>query len=344
MKNTYSKENIHSFGGINFADKIIDKASIYKSIDNILGNRGLRAGYPYSNLFRSYMLMVLCGGECAEDITEHLRSELGQVQNFDVCSADTLLRMQKELSTEKETFMSDAGISHDFNINIPMNSLMVKLLLKTKQLSPKQDGYIFDYDNQFIPTGKYDSKRSYKKSDGYFPGIASIGNIPVYIENRNGNSHVKYKQDETLKRAFALLKENGVKVKHSRMDCGSFDKKVIPVVEANSEYFYIRAQRCASLYERLKNVTQWETAEIGFKEYQIASIGYAPFGAGKTYRYVISREKNKDGQGNLYTGDDFTYRAIMTNNREMTDLEVIEFYNNRGDSERLFDEMNNDFL
>ena len=28
----------------------------------------------------------------------------------------------------------------------------------------------------------------------------------------------------------------------------------------------------------------------------------------------------------------------------MTDKEVVEFYNDRGDSERLFDEMNNDFL
>jgi len=34
----------------------------------------------------------------------------------------------------------------------------------------------------------------------------------------------------------------------------------------------------------------------------------------------------------------------MTNNRELSDLEIIEFYNKRGDSERLFDEMNNDFL
>ncbi|MDP2887466.1 MAG: transposase [Bacteroidota bacterium] len=71
---------------------------------------------------------------------------------------------------------------------------------------------------------------------------------------------------------------------------------------------------------------------------------YAPFGWDKTYRYVITREKKGDKQGDLFTGDDFTYRAIMTNNREMTDLEVVEFYNDRGDSERLFDEMNNDFL
>jgi len=86
-----------------------------------------------------------------------------------------------------------------------MNRLMVKLLTQTGQLSSAHEGYVFDYDNQFIPTEKYDSKRSYKKADGYFPGIASIGNFPVYIENRNGNSNVKYKQDETLKRAYALL-------------------------------------------------------------------------------------------------------------------------------------------
>ena len=344
MKITYSSENINSFGGINFADCIINNAGVYGIIDQTLGSRGSKSSFSYSDLIRSYLLMVLCGGECAEDITEHLRKELGQVKKFKVSSADTLLRMQKELATEKETFLSKSNIEHDFNINTGMNQLMVKLLVKTEQLSGGNNGYIFDYDNQFIPTGKYDSKRSYKKADGYFPGIASIGNLPVYIENRNGNSHVKYKQDETLKRAYHILSENDIKVKHSRMDCGSFDKKVIPVVEANSECFYIRAQRCASLYNMVRETTGWQTVSIGFKEYQIASINYAPFGWDKTYRYVITREKKDDAQGDLFTGDNFTYRAIMTNNREMTALEVVEFYNDRGESERLFDEMNNDFL
>ena len=344
MKITYSKENINSFGGVNFADRIIDNTGIYGVIDQTLGNRGSKAIFSYSGLIRSYLLMVLCGGECAEDITVHLRKELDQVKGFGVCSADTLLRMQKELATEKETFLSKSNIEHDFNINTDMNQLMVSLLVKTKQLLSGNNDYIFDYDNQFIPTGKYDSKRSYKKSDGYFPGIASIGNFPIYIENRNGNSHVKYKQDETLKRAYRILGENGIKIKHSRMDCGSFDKKVVPVVEANSDFFYIRAQRCASLYDIVRETTNWQTVNIGFKEYPVASIEYAPFGWNKTYRYVITREKKADTQGDLFTGDNFVYRAIMTNNREMSDVEVVEFYNDRGESERLFDEMNNDFL
>jgi hypothetical protein len=253
------------------------------------------------------------------------------------------LRMQKELSTPKQTYTSCTGIEHDFNVNTKLNELMVKLLIVSKQLNPKTNDYIFDYDNQFIPTDKYDSKRSYKKADGYFPGIATIGNHPVYIENRNGNSNVKYKQDETLKHAYSILTKFGIKPKYSRMDCGSFDKTVIPLVEDNSEYFFIRAQRCASLYNKIKEVDQWQDVEIGFKKYQVASIEYSPFGWSKTYRYVISREKKQDSQSDLFTGDDFKYRAIMTNQTDMSDLELILFYNARGESERVFDEMNNDF-
>lgn len=344
MKITYSKEKINSFGGINFADHIITNTSAIDIIDQTLGKRGSLANYSYSDLIRSYLFLVLCGGDCAEDITENLRAELQQVKGFEVCSADTLLRMQKELSTEKQTFVSATGTNHEFNINMDMNKLMVRLLVEMGQLVPQKEGYIFDYDNQFIPTEKYDSKRSYKKADGYFPGIASIGNFPVYIENRNGNSNVKYKQEETLTRAYGLLEEFGVKATYSRMDCGSFDKEVVPVVEANSKYFFIRAQRCENLYEKIKEIIHWETVEIGFKQYQVASIEYAPFGWNKAYRYVISREKRSDGQGDLFTGDNFKYRAIMTNNMEMTDIEVVLFYNARGESERLFDEMNNDFL
>jgi len=345
MKITYSKENINAFGGINFADYIINNAGVYSTIRKHLTDRGLLATYSYVDLIRSYLLLVLCGGECAEDINTHLRKELEQVKGFSVCSADTLLRMQKELSTPKETSISKTNIEHDYNINMNLNRLLVKLLIKTKQLVPdSKEGYIFEYDNQFIPTDKYDSKRSYKKADGYFPGIASISNFPVYVENRNGNSHVKYKQDETLERAYQIMNEFGIKIKHSRMDCGSFDKKVIPVVEANSEFFYIRAMRCDRLYNMIQDIDNWKSVNIGFKEYQIASIDYKPWGWDKTYRYVITKEKKEDAQGDLFTGDNFIYRAIMTNNKEMSDIEVVEFYNDRGESERLFDEMNNDFL
>jgi len=252
------------------------------------------------------------------------------------------LRVQKGLATEKEIFTTDKGICHEFNVNERMNHLMVKQLVHCNQLLPNME-YTFDYDNQFIPNDKYDSKRSYKHADGYFPGIASINNMPVYFENRNGNSNVKFKQEDTLTRAYKLLKEFSIPVKRSRMDCGSFSKEIVKVVEAHSELFYIRAMRCDDLFSKIQQVKNWETVEIGFKQYEVASIQYSPFGEDKDYRYVISREKNTDGQCNLFSGDRYVYRAIMTNDNEKTDLEVVLFYNDRGQSERLFDEMNNDF-
>ena len=65
------------------------------------------------------------------------------------------------------------------------------------------------------------------------------------------------------------------------MDCGSFSKKIVDVVAANSERFYIRAQRCASLFDVILQIKNWEEVEIGHKAYETSSIEYAPFGQEK---------------------------------------------------------------
>ena len=343
MKITYSKENINPFGGIYFADEIISNSGVYKTIQEHLGSRSSQAQYGYADVIRALLLSSLSGGDCAEDLTQHLRPYLSKLEDFTVPSADTVLRSQKELATEKQVYTSQSGVDHECNINMAMNRLLIRLLCDLQQLRPDKTDYTFDYDNQFIPTDKYDARYSYKKQEGYFPGIASIDNMPVYIENRNGNSNVKFKQEDTLSRAYGLLEEFGISVKRSRMDCGSFSEKIISVVEANSELFYIRAQRCNDLYERIQEIDNWELVEIDNMMYEVASIEYAPFGGKKSYRYVISRKPHPHGQGDLFTGDAFVYRAILTNDREKSNREVIVFYNARGASERLFDQMNNDF-
>ena len=42
-----------------------------------------------------------------------------------------------------------------------------------------------------MATEKYDARSTYKKSEGYQPGVVSIGKNIVYIEDRNGNSPAK---------------------------------------------------------------------------------------------------------------------------------------------------------
>ncbi len=342
VKVTYSKENIGSFGGLNFISKEFDNLEIDKLVEQHLGSRPSQSTYSYSDVIKNNWMIFLSGGDCAEDIEEHLKSNLEQIPNLNVCSADTIGRVQKNLAQPKVVHVSKAGVEHHFSYHDNLNKLNLDLLLKTKSLQSNQY-YDFDFDHQFIPCEKYDSKKSYKMKRGYFPGVSTIGQHIVHIENRNGNSNVKYKQAETLKEAYALLASKEIKIDRSRMDCGSFSKEIISVVEQNSKRFYIRAQRCAELSQKVRAVKEWTTVQIGLLNVEVCSIDYKPFGEEKEYRYVVSRQRNKTGQIDIEFQDNFIYRAIITDDRQTDDQAIIHYYNQRGSAEKIFDEMNNDF-
>jgi hypothetical protein len=310
-------------------------------IDTELGSRGAMA-YSYSEIIRNYINIFFAGGDCAEDIQQHLGAFLKQIPGNNVPSADTLLRGLKELAEKNITVTSTQDKKYEFNINKKLNVLNLKLLFITNQLKAGEK-YDFDYDNQIIVHDKYDAKPTYKKTTGYFPGVATIGDKIVYIENRDGNANVKTGQADTLSRAYQLLEDHNIKIYRSRMDAGSYSKDIIDMVSKHSEKFYIRANKCDTLYQRIKEVINWKTVEINCKIYGVASLEFTQFYKEKGYRLVIMREKGDSQQLDLFTGDNFKYRCILTNDWESTEKEVIEYYNQRGASEKTFDIQNNDF-
>jgi len=335
--------NVSPFAGISFINNLFNSCGLSSLIDSELGIRGRLAGYQYSEIFRNLSNIFLAGGSHIEDINdEHLKKHLAAIPGNNIPSPDTLLRGLKELSVDNTNYVSDSGIIYNFNINTRLNRLNIKMLMLTNQLK-KGEYYDFDYDNQILANEKYDAKRTYKKNKGYFPGIATIGNKIVYIENRDGNANVKFKQAMTLSNAYELLAEQDVKVNCSRMDAGSYAKEIIDVVAKNSKKFYIRANKSGNLFERIKQITDWQTVEINYMEYQVASIPFTQFFEDRNYRLVIMRQAGKTNQINAFTEDNYTYRSILTNDHESTEKEVIEFYNQRGGSEKTFDIMNNDF-
>lgn len=100
------------------------------------------------------------------------------------CSADTILRAIKELTTDNITYSSpDSGKSYDFNTADTMNELLVKSLIATGELCQEQ-GYDLDFDHQFIEAEKYNAKRIYKKFTGCSPGVARS---PIFRGLRAGN-------------------------------------------------------------------------------------------------------------------------------------------------------------
>ena len=199
-------EKITAFGGIFF---VLDKFdSILSSvIDSHLGLRSTLTGYQYSEIIRAIFSVFCCGGDCMEDLNLYLKDVLTERPPTRVPSADTVLRGIEELATENISYTAEkTGNVYDFNTAEKLNQLLIKLLLATGQLT-EGGAYDVDFDHQFLEADKYDSKRTYKGFDGYSPGVFTIGGLIVYLENRDGNCNVRFKQAETHRRFFEMMRE-----------------------------------------------------------------------------------------------------------------------------------------
>ena len=269
-KVSIKSEKITAFGGIFHVRELFSRF-VAPIIDKVLGIRCTSFGYQYSEIVGSLASVYFCGGDCVEDVTSHLMSHLSLHPTLRTCSSDTILRAISELAVGNTTYTSDTGRSYDFNTATMLNSLLAKALLSTGQLVAGES-YDLDFDHQFIETEKYDAKMTYKKFTGYSPGVAVIGELIVGIENRDGNANVRFHQQDTLERIFSNLELNGIHIRRARMDCGSCSREIVETIERHSEHFYIRANRCASLYDSLLALRGWKKEEINGIEYELNSI------------------------------------------------------------------------
>lgn len=125
------------------------------------------------------------------------------------------------------------------------------------------------------------------------------------------------------------------------VDCGSCSEAMVEMVEKHSRHFYIRANRCVSLYDDIFALRGWKTEYINGHEFEICSI-IAEKWVGKAYRLVIQRQRSINKELDLWEGE-YTYRCILTNDYTSTDRDIVEYYNKRGGAERVLDDMNNGF-
>ncbi len=333
-------EKITPFGGIFSIMEQFDTL-LSNVIDSTLGKRCQSFGYSYIEILRSLMCVFFCGGSCIEDVSTHLMRHLSSHPKIRTCSADTILRAIKELTTSNITYTSSvSGKSYDFNTADKMNELLVRSLISTGELHKKQM-YDLDFDHQFIETEKYDAKPTYKKFTGYSPGVAVIVGHIVGIENRDGNANVRFHQQDTLERIFTRLENNGILINRARMDCGSCSEEIVDTVKAHCRHFYIRANRCSAFYGDMFILRGWRTEEINGIDCELNSIVVEKW-KGKTYRPVIQRQRRTDNVKEIWEGE-YIYRCILTNDFDSDVREIVEFYNLRGGKERIFDDMNNGF-
>ena len=79
-----------------------------------------------------------CGRSSAEDIGTNLKEEFSQIENLQLCSPDTLLRVQKSLAFDKEIDFGKSGSVNDLCKHAIFNELNLDMLLQSKTLRPNR--------------------------------------------------------------------------------------------------------------------------------------------------------------------------------------------------------------
>ncbi len=345
--------NLNPFGGLNFVMEELDRQKIGALLNQELPAIGKQSQYSWRDLFYSYWSVFYCGGDCAEDLSDNFKSSLSLVPYFSVPSPDRVLNRMKQIANPSVKFKPNrAKFNHEFALEPKLNNLNLKLL---KRLFPKdfERELTLDYDNTICYTGKEDALRTYKHETGYQPGVGFIGSKVVYVENRNGNSPAHVLQEDTLKRMFELLLENNISISKFRGDSASYNWRTIQTIDKYTSTFYVRARMSHTVESTISKIKKWESVgDPGQNIYRGETI-FTPFSRAardsnesadlKPYRLIVTKEKRKDGQLNLFTSEAFLYSLILTNDFEKSTDDVVFFYNNRGAIEREYEVLKYDF-
>lgn len=319
------------------------RTGLGKLVDGRLNVRCANYGYQYSDIMLALFCVYLCGGDHIEDITTILNKYLSTAPNARIPSSDTIARGLKELRALSIAYTSKTGSIYAHDPALKLNSLLLDMTLLVGLL--KRGQYIdVDFDNEFIPTEKSDALYSYKKKRGYFPGVMASGPLIIGLENRQGNSNVKFEQVEELSRMLDNIESHGLYVRMFRADCGSFIKELVEELFLRTDTFYLRASSCADRRQMYEQCTEWRPTVVNGQEMDVTSFEFTDFLSDWHLRLVVQRTKMDAEQGEQFLpGMEYMYRAILTNDHDSTEEQVIDKYNQRGSSEKNFDVQNNDF-
>lgn len=304
-------------------------------INQSLGERVKQSTYSYSDIILYWVYSNICGAERLED-TVFLKSHLDSIPDLENPSPDRISGILRSLATPKFTHTAKSGAKHEWSINMTLNNLMLTIAKKLDVISSTT----LDYDNVIIETEKQDSAWTYKKTKGYQPGVAFIGQTPVYIEGRNGNSPAAHDMAGTLDRCLRLLQSKNIPIKYFRSDSAAYQYEIVKLMDDNDIEFFIRADTNKRLKEQAVLITNWERVSFGKSFYEVGEMEYQPFqnkyiDEPTTYRAIVKRVTTHEGK--------VFYYSILTSNWKMSKTDALHFYNQRGAMERNFDDLKNNF-
>lgn len=342
----YNDNFINSFGGGDAIIDILHQHGIMQFFDEKLGPRSPRAEYTYAEGIISSFISKCRGHKRTEDfyltqddLKRHPRFEKGM-------SPDTFLYLCKEQSLQSRYFPNPSAekntdkrrkpyLDHEVNIIDIYNELLIDTSLKLKLINPEVE-HILDFDTTELQTKIKGSRRHFKLNGktAYSPATAMIDRIPVYLENRNGNTPARFKLAETLQNILDLLNRKGIKIGTIRIDAAGYNEEAFKVAAKNSLKLIVRAPYPGVKREK-KYISIWRETLIKGKK-QI--VGSTTCHLEKTELRIVVKKVEKPIIDE--DGEEIKYWGLITNDFDSTEEEIIETYELRGDSENLYRGLN----
>jgi hypothetical protein len=202
------------------------------------------------------------------------------------------------------------------------------------------------YGKQMGGRKSYNPKNKGKKS--YQPMLTFIAETREYVwgELRNGDRPTGKQVGDHLRNVCAALPP-GVKQIYGRADSGFYCREAVEAYEEFDAWFVICARKTARLVEELSQA-EWKPSKKTDAGWE-CEFRYQPDGWSKPWRFVALRyekageevETEETEQYQLFEASQYKYRVFVTNMTDPVSF-VTWFYNQRGGSENLIKEANND--
>lgn len=280
------------YGGLVPVLKKVKEHGIPQLINSHLGKKVKQSRYSHADIFINWIIVALCNGRSINHI-DKVRDKLPFMKRLRVASHDTIGRGMKRLAGEVKIVKT---ISRDkkhkkrimeVDDNITLNEMLVKI---TKRMGAIKKGpkYTLDFDATFIPTMCRGAVRKYKPNGkldytkiGFSPMVCMIGDLPVYISNRNGDAGSRFQIYECLENCLNILDQEGVRIGRVISDSAGYNKKAIAMMNSRGIKFNMRfphKNNMESFDKLLTKCNTWKTTEIKTSnliwDCEIADIDY----------------------------------------------------------------------
>lgn len=332
---------IQSFGGINFINEYLRDIGFNKMVTAHLGHRSPSALYSYADLVKQLFFIAAIGGDALDD-SHILKQQLSDHPGLPIASADTIEYAFQELRQPTKLLTTPKGITHHINEHEGFNNLLCPLIKQSGLLNANQS-YTMDYDGHIVENSKNDNGFTYKKTEGYYPVMCSINKLPVYMQNRNGNTPESYNQKQIIEAAINQCTKNHIHLSGFRADACCYEQGLIEYLESLEEpvLYTIRAEMNRSLRIALEDQDEWQPAILNHQKVETCSILHNALGK---ERCIVAYRKKVQGQLSIEHVNGYAYYAIITNHTNNDALGIIECYNQRGCAgEHHFKELDYDF-